>query len=94
MQVVDEAGNILTEVLTVVIELVNDNDPQLFLDGNNLNKDYQINFFEGQDYCGGAVPVRLSANLTIIDEDIGLQSLNSATVNITDCKHRQMCAYI
>lgn len=79
-------GNKLSVQLTVVIDLVNDNDPQLFLDGSNVVRDYQVNFYEGQDYLGGAVPVRLSDNLTIFDEDVGPQTITSATVNITECK--------
>ena len=85
-QVVDVGGNRLSVQLTVIIELVNDNDPQLFLDGRNLFRDYQVTFYEGQDYLGGAVPVRLSDNLTIFDEDVGPQILTSAIVDITDCK--------
>ena len=82
----DVGGNTLSVQLTVVIELVNDKDPQLFLDGSNLFRDYLVNFYEGQDYRGGAVPVRLSDNLTIFDEDVGPQIITSATVIITDCK--------
>lgn len=78
--------NTLSVQLKVVIELVNDNDPQLFLDGRNLFRDYQVNFYEGQDYLGGAVPARLSDNLTIFDEDVGPQIITSAIVIITDCK--------
>lgn len=82
------AGNTLSVQLTVIIELVNDNDPQLFLDGSNLLGDYQVVFYEGQDYLGGAVPVRLSDNLTIVDKDVGPQTIASAIVTITDCKSR------
>ena len=86
-QVEDEGGNILREELVVIIEVVNDHDPQLFLDGSNLLRDYQTDFYEGQDYLGGAIPVPLSANLTIIDGDVGQQYIESASVTIADCKH-------
>ena len=71
-------------VVEIVIDFVNDNDPHLLLDGINGVRDYQVNFLEGQDYLDGAVPVRLSDNLMIVDEDSGPQILSSATVTITD----------
>ena len=86
----DFGGNILTEVLTIVIVFINDNDPQLLLDGRNSIRDYQVDFFEGQDYLGGAFPVHLSDNLMIVDADNGPQSIDSATVSIEDCKCRSL----
>ena len=79
-------GNILTEVLTIVIVFINDNNPRLLLDGRNLIRDNRVDFLEGQDYLGGAIPVHLSDNLMIVDPDAGSQSIDSATVSIEDCK--------
>ena len=80
----DLGGNVLTEVVTIVIDFVNDHDPELLLDGSNLVSNYQVPFFERQDHIDGAVPVRLSDDLTIIDEDAGDQYIISAVVSITD----------
>ena len=84
MQVEDEGGNNLTETVTIIIDLVNDNDPQLFLDGSSLTRDYRVNFFEGQEHLGGAVPVHLSDNPMIVDEDAGKQYITAATVTISN----------
>ena len=78
----DQGGNILTETLTIDIAFINDNDPQLLLDGISLTRDFHVDFFEGQDYLGGADPVYLSDNLMIVDEDVGPQFLRSATVRV------------
>ena len=83
-QVEDRAGHMERVEIFVEIEFVNDNDPVLLLDGRNGVIDYQVNFFEGQDYLGGAVPVLLSDNLTIADNDTGPQIFVSATVSIQD----------
>lgn len=80
----DRAGNSLTEQITVLIEPVNDHAPMLFLDGDNGLRDYQTVFYEGQEYLGGAIPTRLSANLTITDDDVSTQTLETANISIID----------
>lgn len=89
VQVEDRGGNILTEVLTIIIDYVNDNDPQLILDGSRLTRHYRVDFYEGQDYLGGADPVYLSDNLMIVDEDAGPQDIQSAIISIIDSKLTQ-----
>ena len=87
IQVEDMGGNSLTEYLTIIIDYVNDNDPLLILDGSRFTPYYHVDFYEGQEYLGGAVPVHLSDNLMIIDEDAGPQSLQSASITIIDSKN-------
>ena len=83
-QVEDMGGLVLEVQVEIVIEFVNDNDPELLLDGSNYLRDYQVDFFEGQDHLGGADPVSLSDNLLIVDNDADPQFLSSATINIQD----------
>lgn len=70
----------------MAIAPVNDNPPVLLLDGTNSQQDFSTTFAEGQAYLGGAVPVRLSSNLTVQDGDVGPQYLIDARVEITDGK--------
>lgn len=66
--------------MTIQIELVNDNSPRLLLDSPQTN--YTTMFEEGQGYLGGPVPVRLSGQLSILDDDIGVNYIDEATVEI------------
>ena len=70
--------------VTVQIELVNDNSPRLLLDSPQA--DYATIFNEGQGYLGGAVPVRLSGELSILDDDTGDNYVDEATVEIYGSK--------
>lgn len=72
------------EYVVISIMFINDNDPQLFLNGTNLVRDYQIRFLEGQDYLGGAIPISLSDNLIVVDEDAGPQVFLSAQITQLD----------
>ena len=78
----DYGGNVLFEQITILIQFINDNDPSLFLDGTSGLQDYEVYFFEGQDRLNGAVPVTLSDNLVIADEDAGPQTFVSANIAI------------
>ena len=75
----DYGANTLVESVTILIQFINDNDPTLFLDGRNGATDYLVDFYEG-----GAVPVSLSLNLLIVDEDVGPQTFSSANITILD----------
>ena len=80
----DYGANTLVESVTILIQFINDNNPTLFLDGRNGATDYLVDFYEGQDHLGGAVPVSLSQNLLIVDEDAGPQTFSSANITILD----------
>ena len=64
--------------LNVTISLVNDNLPILLL-GNGA-VDYGTRFFELQYYLTEGGPVRLSANLTITDQDSGEHNISEAQI--------------
>ena len=81
-QVEDNGGNVLEVEVVIVIEFVNDNNPKLLL--NNGTRDYEVDFFEGQENLGGADPVLLSDNLRIVDNDAGPQFFSYATIRIQD----------
>ena len=89
-QVVDTANNSAPFTVTIHIMLVNDHTPSLLLDGTNQS--YFTVFYEGQDYLGGEVPVRLSANLSIVDEDVGSQYLSRTEVQLVGSK--RVCIYV
>ena len=76
------ANNSAPFTVTIRILLVNDHAPLLLLDGSNLRENYSTIFYEGQDYLDGVVPVRLSSNLSIVDEDVGPQYLSGAGVQL------------
>ena len=69
--------------MTIVIELVNDNMPVLLLNGSG-SVNYTTQFFEGQNFTGfgGTVPVRLSSDLLILDEDAGPNVLTQVTISL------------
>ncbi|CAI8050929.1 hypothetical protein GBAR_LOCUS27939 [Geodia barretti] len=90
IEVEDMGGLVLEVQVEIVIEFVNDNDPELLLDGSNYLRDYQVDFFEGQDHLGGADPVSLSDNLLIVDNDADPQFLSSATINIQDSQNEDI----
>ena len=81
-QVFDTANNSAPFTVTIHIMLVNDHAPLLLLDGTNQRENYSTVFYEGQDYLGGEVPVRLSSNLSIVDADVGSQYLSWAEVQL------------
>ena len=87
MQVFDESGNSEPLNVTIVIDVINDNVPELFLGGDTVN--YTTVFLEGQDYLGGPLPLHLSEGLRITDIDSGENSLVQAQVQITggNCDH-------
>ena len=89
-QVVDTANNSAPFTVTIHIMLVNDHTPSLLLDGTNQS--YFTVFYEGQDYLGGEVPVRLSANLSIVDGDVGPQYLSRAEIQLVGSK--RVCIYV
>ncbi len=68
--------------MTILIQVVNDNPPTLFVGGEGVSE-YTAVFSEGQDYLGGPVlvPVALPQ---IFDPDSGDNSLVSAVVEITE----------
>ncbi len=68
--------------MTILIQVVNDNPPTLFVGGEGV-PEYTAVFSEGQDYLGGPVlvPVALPR---VFDPDSGDNSLVSAVVEITE----------
>ncbi len=83
-QAQDQAGNFQPFSVTIRVQLVNDHEPILFLDGTGDQEDYSTTFRESQPYLGGPEPVRLSAGVRIEDEDIGDQFLEEISVRITN----------
>ena len=83
-QAFDVESNSSPFSVTVQIELVNDNSPRLLLDSPLT--DYATIFNEGQSYLGGPVPVRLSGEMSILDDDTGDNYVDEAIVEIYGSK--------
>ena len=74
-------------LLTVQIELVNDNVPVLMLDGANMEINYNVTYFERQPYLPtNPTQIALSNGLSIIDADAGESTLVEANITILNGK--------
>ncbi len=90
LQAYDAADNSKPFIVIILIQVVNDNPPTLFVGGENVTE-YTAVFLEGQDYLGGPVLVPV-ALLRIFDPDSGNNTLVSAVVEITDGMHLVCCS--
>lgn len=84
MQAFDLEMNTAPFNVTIEIVLINDNAHTLLLNGTGGTTDFATQFLEGQDYVGfpGTIPVRLSDNLMIVDNDVGPKVLTRVEISL------------
>lgn len=68
--------------MTVTIVLMNDNEPVLMLDGQDMVANLSTTYFERQPYLFNPTEIALSRELAIFDRDVGVQMLVEANVTI------------
>lgn len=81
-QAFDFAGNSAPFRVGVSIELVNDNEPVLLLNGLDREVNYSVKYFERQPYLNNLVAIMVSREPTVEDLDVGPQYMVEASVSI------------